>query len=99
MRNDPGSAGHRSARAPRCTASGKSIKAAIGSSVPSQKSHMRLPCPLQGRDKEKCAYRAIVGSRPQRTVHGQRHTSQACSPSVTEKKITCARPMRFSNGT
>ena len=33
------------------------------------------------------AYRAIVSNRPQRTTHGQRHTSQARSPSSTEKKI------------
>ena len=44
-------------------------------------------------------YRVIVSSRSQRTDHGQRHTSQACSRSRTEKKITCARPIRFSNGT
>ncbi len=44
-------------------------------------------------------YRAIVNNRFQRTAHGQRHTSQAWSPSRTEKKITCARPTRFSNGT
>jgi hypothetical protein len=59
----------------------------------------RKVVPLGNRRKYQTHYRAIVGNRPQRTIHGQRHTSQACSPSRTEKKITCARPMRFSNGT
>src|ERR1700732_1354453 len=57
MWNDPGSAAHRSARAPRCTASGKSIKASTrtplqregnGTNVPSKKPHRRSPYPLQG---------------------------------------------------
>ena len=34
-----------------------------------------------------------------RTVHGHRQNSQALRPSSTEKKMTSARPIRFSNGT
>ena len=41
----------------------------------------------------------IVNSRLQRTDHGQRHTSQARSPSPIEKKMICARPTMFSSGT
>ena len=45
------------------------------------------------------AHLTIVNSRFQRTDHGQRHTIQACSPSRIEKKMICARPTMFSNGT
>jgi len=45
------------------------------------------------------AHRTIVNSRLQRTDHGQFQKCQAGSPSPTEKKMTCARPTRFSNGT
>ena len=44
-------------------------------------------------------HRTIVNSRLQRTDQGQRQTSQARSPSGTEKKMICARPTMFSNGT
>ena len=44
-------------------------------------------------------HRTSVNSRVQRTVQGQRQISQARSPSATEKKMTCARPIRFWNGT
>jgi hypothetical protein len=37
--------------------------------------------------------------RCQRTVHGHSQTFQAESPCLTEKKITSARPIRFSKGT
>jgi hypothetical protein len=36
-----------------------------------------------------------VNSLVQRTVHGQRHASQACAPSLIEKKMICALPMMF----
>ena len=45
------------------------------------------------------AHRTRVNSRFQRTVHGQRQTSQACAPSRIEKKMICALPMMFSYGT
>ena len=41
----------------------------------------------------------IVNSRFQRTAHGQVQTCHAGSPSPIEKKMICARPTRFSNGT
>src|SRR5580704_7169227 len=44
------------------------------------------------------AHRTSVSNRPQRTLHGHVHIAQACSPWI-EKKMTWARPMRFSNGT
>src|SRR5215210_8536614 len=44
-------------------------------------------------------YRTIVPKRFQRTVHGQRQNSSARSPSASEKKMICALPMKFSNGT
>ena len=44
-------------------------------------------------------HRTIVNSRLQRTDHGQRQISHARSPSCTEKKMSCARPTMFSNGT
>src|SRR5205085_5797607 len=45
------------------------------------------------------AHRTIVNSRLHRTDHGQFQKCQAGSPSPTEKKMACARPTRFSNGT
>ena len=45
------------------------------------------------------AHRTIENSRLQRTVHGQRQICHARSPSAIEKKIICARPTRFWNGT
>ena len=39
-----------------------------------------------------------VNSRLQRTAHGQRQMCQAGTPSI-EKKMICALPIRFSNGT
>src|SRR5215212_1585947 len=44
-------------------------------------------------------HRTIVKRRFQRTAVGQRQNIQACSPSAMEKKIICARPTMFSNGT
>src|SRR5438552_3481234 len=44
-------------------------------------------------------HRTIVNRRFQRTAVGQRQNIQACSPSAMEKKIICARPTMFSNGT
>ncbi len=41
----------------------------------------------------------VVNIRSQRTVHGHFQNSQAALPSSTEKKMTSARPTRFSNGT
>ncbi len=43
--------------------------------------------------------RTIVNKRPQRTDHGQRHSSQARSPSWIEKKMICALPTMFWSGT
>ena len=45
------------------------------------------------------AHRTSVNSRSQRTVHGQRQISQAWVSSLIEKKMICALPIRFSNGT
>ena len=45
------------------------------------------------------AHLMIVNSLLQRTETGQRQNSQARSPSYTEKKMICALPMMFSNGT
>src|SRR5579884_4492175 len=45
------------------------------------------------------AHLTIVKSRLQRTDHGQLQMCQAGSPSPMEKKMICALPMRFSNGT
>src|SRR5215469_8456331 len=45
------------------------------------------------------AHLTIVKSRPLRTDHGQLQMCQAGSPSPMEKKMICALPMRFSNGT
>src|SRR5208282_2357257 len=42
------------------------------------------------------AHRTSVNSRLQRTVQGQRHASQACAPSLIEKKMICALPIMFS---
>src|SRR5215831_4162929 len=42
------------------------------------------------------AHRTIVNRRLQRTDHGQFQKCQAGSPSPTEKKMICARPIRFS---
>jgi hypothetical protein len=44
-------------------------------------------------------HRTIVNRRFQRMAVGQRQNIQACSPSAMEKKIICARPTMFSNGT
>src|SRR4029079_15667952 len=44
-------------------------------------------------------HRTIENRRFQRTAVGQRQNIQACSPSAIEKKIICARPTMFSNGT
>src|SRR6187431_3633144 len=44
-------------------------------------------------------HRTIENRRLQRTAVGQRQNIQACSPSAMEKKIICARPTMFSNGT
>ena len=44
-------------------------------------------------------HRTIEKRRFQRTAVGQRQNIQACSPSAMEKKIICARPTIFSNGT
>ena len=44
-------------------------------------------------------HRTSVNRRFQRTAQGQRHTSQAWASSRIEKKMICARPIRFSNGT
>ena len=44
-------------------------------------------------------HRTMVNMRFQRTAVGQRQNIQACSPSAMEKKIICARPTMFSNGT
>ena len=44
-------------------------------------------------------HRTIENRRFQRTAVGQRQNIQACSPSAMEKKIICARPTMFSNGT
>ena len=41
----------------------------------------------------------IVSNLSQRTDHGQSQNCQAASPSLTEKKMICALPTRFSNGT
>jgi len=41
----------------------------------------------------------IVSNLSQRTDHGQSQNCHAASPSLTEKKMTCALPTRFSNGT
>src|SRR5580704_10674683 len=41
-------------------------------------------------------HRTRLKRRFQRTVQGQRHTSQACAPSRIEKKMICALPMMFS---
>ena len=45
------------------------------------------------------AHLTIVNSLPQRTDTGQRQNCQARSPSKTEKKMICALPTIFSNGT
>ena len=45
------------------------------------------------------AHLTILNSRFHRIDHGQRQTCQARSPSATEKKMICARPIRFWNGT
>ena len=45
------------------------------------------------------AHLTIVNSRFQRTAHGQVQICHAGSPSPIEKKMICARPTRFSNGT
>ena len=45
------------------------------------------------------AHRTIENSLFQRTETGQRQNCQACSPSLTEKKMICALPTKFSNGT
>ena len=45
------------------------------------------------------AHLTSVNSRLQRTVHGQRQISQACVPPLIEKKMICALPIEFSNGT
>src|SRR5262249_16062904 len=45
------------------------------------------------------AHLTIVNSRLQRTDHGQLQMCQAGSPSPMEKKMICALPTRFSNGT
>ena len=45
------------------------------------------------------AHLTIVNSRLQRTDHGQLQMCQAGSPSPIEKKMICALPTRFSNGT
>ena len=45
------------------------------------------------------AHLTIVNSLFQRTAHGQVQMCQAGSPSPIEKKMICARPTRFSNGT
>ena len=45
------------------------------------------------------AHRTMEKMRFQRTETGQRQNCQACSPSAMEKKIICARPIRFSDGT
>jgi len=45
------------------------------------------------------AHLTIVKSRLQRTDHGQLQMCQAGSPSPMEKKMICALPTRFSNGT
>src|SRR5215470_18067104 len=45
------------------------------------------------------AHLTIVNSLLQRTDHGQLQMCQAGSPSPMEKKMICALPMRFSNGT
>ena len=44
-------------------------------------------------------HRTMENMRFQRTAVGQRQNIQACSPSAMEKKIICARPTMFSNGT
>ena len=41
-------------------------------------------------------HRTSVNNRSQRTAHGQRQISQACVPSLIEKKMICAFPMMFS---
>jgi hypothetical protein len=48
---------------------------------------------------QEAAYLTVVNSRRQRTDHGQFQMCQAGSPSLIEKKMICASPMRFSNGT
>src|SRR5262249_42123642 len=45
------------------------------------------------------AHRTRLKNRPQRAVHGQVHTSHACTLPLIEKKMIWARPMIFSNGT
>jgi hypothetical protein len=45
------------------------------------------------------AHRTSVNIRLQRTAHGQFQISQACAPPPIEKKMICALPIRFSNGT
>src|SRR5215470_6398634 len=44
-------------------------------------------------------HRTILNKRFQRTAVGQRQNIQTCSPSAMEKKISWARPTRFSIGT
>src|SRR5262249_57817187 len=45
------------------------------------------------------AYLMIVNSRLQRIDHGQFQICQAGLPSPIERKMICALPMMFSNGT